>query len=71
MRVTLPAPPGHVSQGYMTQFLQQLARAFGRVVTTDEAVHRVILLAPDGSSWNVTVDNAGLLSTPQNTGASP
>jgi hypothetical protein len=71
MRINLPAPLGNISQGYMVQLLQQLTRAFSRIVTTDEAVHRIILLSPDGTSWNVTVDDAGVLTTIQNTGTTP
>jgi len=71
VRITLPATPSFVSPSYMTQLLQQLTRAFSRIVTTDEAVHRVILLSPDGTSWDVKVNDAGALTVTQNTGTTP
>lgn len=41
---------------------------FRRRSRDDQSVGSIILTAPDGSTWSVTVDNAGVLSTTQLSG---
>lgn len=68
MRTSFPPVPGTIGQGFITQLVSQLTQLFARVVATDQAVPRVILRSPDGTSWDVTVDNTGALKTTKNTG---
>lgn len=63
MRVVLPPP----SAG-MSTILDTIRRAFIPAVSQDEAAPRVLLLAPDGSVYAVTVSNTGTLSATLFTG---
>jgi len=77
MRINLPAPPQRIDQSFMAHLLQQLAQAFGRCVSTEEAARRIILHSQDPvtgevtKAWDVTVDDTGTLVVTQNTGATP
>lgn len=64
----LPAAPNHVGQAYMVQLLKRLSDLFRRCQAADAAAPFIILQSPDGRSWDLKVDNAGVLSTTLNTG---
>ena len=59
MRVLLPPPPPNFP--YMAQLLAVLRRIVSAAISQDEAAARVILQAPDETTWAVTVSNAGAL----------
>lgn len=63
MRVILPAP----SAG-MGVILDTIRRALIPAVSKDEAVPRLLLTAPNGTVYEVTVDNSGVLSASVFTG---
>jgi hypothetical protein len=68
MNVNLPpAPPGY-NQFNLSQAFDLIRRAFIPVVSQDEAAPRVLLQAPNGTVYEVTVDNTGTLQTAVNTG---
>lgn len=63
MRVVLP--PATAGMGLI---LDTIRRAFLPALSQDEAAPRVLLLAPDGSVYAVTVSNTGTLSATLFTG---
>lgn len=58
MRVSLPPPNSATAQ-----LVDALRRVFTSVLSQDEAAQRVLLQAPNGTVYALTVDNAGALST--------
>lgn len=58
MRVSLPT-----SNSATAQLVDALRRIFISVLSQDEATPRVLLSAPNGTVYALTVDNAGALST--------
>lgn len=63
----LPNPPGQYLQAYFAPVLQQIAR----LLTTSyqkgsdvelNADQRLIIVSPDGTRYEITVDNSGVLS---------
>lgn len=68
MNVNLPpAPPGY-NQFNISLAFDLIRQAFIPVVSQDEASPRVLLQAPNGTVYEVTVDNSGNLHTAVNTG---
>lgn len=66
-----PAPaPSTYSPSAFNQFTSALKKALLPVVSKDEAVTRILLRAPDGTTYEVTVDNSGNLVTAVNDGKS-
>jgi len=45
------------------QILDTIRRAFGPVISYNEAAPRLLLRSPNGTTYSVTVDDAGTLST--------
>lgn len=68
MKVTLPPPPLSYSPANFTQVFDAIKRVMLPAVSKDEATPRVLLLAPNGSIWEVTVSNSGVLTTTLNDG---
>lgn len=63
----LPNPPGSYLQSYFAPVLQQIAR----LLTTSyqkgsdvelNAEQRLIIVSPNGTKYEITVDNSGVLS---------
>lgn len=63
----LPNPPGTYLQSYFAPILQQIAK----LLTTSyqkgsdvelNADQRLIIVSPDGTRYEITVDNSGVLS---------
>lgn len=66
MRVLLPSPSGNWSTVLLSQAFQAIGRAFGRVVSQDEAVTGFIMQSPSGACFRVTMSDAGeLVVTPR------
>jgi hypothetical protein len=55
---------------YLTSLVENLRRTLAPLISKDEAVGRVLLQAPNGTVYNVTVNNAGVLTTTVNDGKS-
>lgn len=63
MRVALPPP--NVAMGVI---LDTIRRAFIPAISQDEAAPRLLLSAPNGTVYEVKVDNSGVLSASVFTG---
>lgn len=63
MRVYLPPPDTK-----LPVILDAIRRLFIPVVSQDEAVPRLLLQSPNGTVYEVTVDNSGVLSAAVFTG---
>lgn len=63
MNINLPPPPQSYETTYFNRMVASITQAFGICVTRQEAVAAVLLQAPDGSVWKVSVDNSGNLVT--------
>jgi len=58
MNVMLPNPNAGLGV-----ILDTLRRALIPAISQDEAAHRLILRSPNGTTYSVTVSDAGVLST--------
>jgi hypothetical protein len=63
MIVSFPPPPPSVGAipGYLQALYRVLVESFSRVISANEGAPRVILQAPNGTLYTVTVDDAGAL----------
>jgi len=64
----LPNPPGTYLQSYFAPILQQIAKLLTTSYQKNQDVElnsdqRLIIVSPDGSRYEITVDNSGTLST--------
>jgi hypothetical protein len=67
MIINFPAPPPELPP-FFTQFLQVLKDTFLTVVSKDQAVSRILLQAPNGKVYSITVSNTGTVTSTLNTG---
>lgn len=63
MIIIMPPPPETYSASAWRNLLDFIKRSMIPVVSQNEATPRVLLRAPDGSTYSLTVDNSGNLST--------
>lgn len=70
MNINLPIPPQNINAGFMQLAFDAIRRAFVNVVSTGEAVSRIMLRDADGVVWEVTIDTSGNLQTAVNDGKS-
>lgn len=68
MNIQFPVPPGTITQAYIIQVLDTIRRTLLPAISKNEAVSRVLLQAPNGNVYEVTVDNSGNLTTALNDG---
>jgi hypothetical protein len=68
MNVNLPPPPVSYNSGTFAQILDAVKRSFLLTVSKDEAAPRVLLQAPNGKVYQVTVSNTGVLTVALNDG---
>lgn len=68
MLLSLPPPPPGPMGTYLGRLLDTIRKALIPVVSQNEAAARVILRSPNGTSYNVTVDDAGTLQVAVNDG---
>ncbi len=68
MNIDIPPPPLGYNPYSITQAFEAIRRSFIPVVSQDEAAPRILLQAPNGTVYAVTVDNTGALQTAVNTG---
>lgn len=66
----MPPAPSQYSATAFNQLLDRIKRALIPVVSKDEAAPRILLQAPNGTVYAVTVDNTGTLVTAINDGKS-
>jgi len=64
----LPNPPGTYLQAYFAPVLQQIARLLTTSYQKGSDVElnsdqRLIIVSPNGTRYQITVDNSGTLST--------
>ena len=63
MIINLPTPPAGYDREYFRFSFSLLERVLSQSIGRLEAVDGVLLQAPDGGVWKVTVDNSGNLVT--------
>lgn len=68
MKIVLPPPPASYSASNFIQVFDAIKRTLIPAVSKDEATPRILLQAPDGKIWEVTVSNSGVLTTALNDG---
>lgn len=68
MNVNFPPPPANYSLQSFIQIFESIKRSMLSAVSKDEAAPRILLQAPNGKVWQVTVNNSGVLTTAVNDG---
>lgn len=68
MNINLPIPPQSINASFMQMAFDAIRRALLNVVSSNEAVSRIMLLDANGVAWEVTVDTSGNLHTAVNAG---
>ena len=68
MIINFPVPPAQVNQSYVIQILDIIRKAFVSLVSKDQSSPRILLEAPNGTVYSVTVSNTGTLTTAVNSG---
>lgn len=63
MRIQVPPPPPNYDAGYLTRAFSSIEQVQNFNVTRIEAVDGILLQAPDGGVWKVSVDNSGNVIT--------
>ena len=67
MIINFPAPPPGLPP-FFTQFLQVLKDTFLTVVSKDQAVSSILLQAPNGKVYSITVSDSGTVTSTLNAG---
>lgn len=57
------APPSSYDSGWLSAFTAQLTRRLGLLAGPNTIQPQVLLQAPDGTVYQVTVSNTGVLTT--------
>ena len=68
MNIQFPIPPGNITQVFLIQVLDTLRKAFIPVVSKDQSVNRILLSSPNGTVYEVTVSDTGVVTTALNSG---
>lgn len=63
MIIIMPPPPEQYNASAWRNVLDFIKRSMIPVVSYNEATPRVLLSAPNGSTYSLTVDNSGNLTT--------
>lgn len=63
MIIVMPPPPEGYSASAWRSILDFIKRSMVPVVSQNEAASRILLRAPNGTTYSVTVDNSGTLTT--------
>lgn len=63
MKANLPPAPERYEPGFFVRAFARIDQIFDVCVTRQASVDGVLLQAPDGGVWKVTVDNSGNLIT--------
>jgi len=70
MNINIPPPPPGYNPFSITQAFEAIRKAFIPVVSQDEASPRILLQSPNGTVYQITVTDAGVVQTAINTGKS-
>ena len=62
MNILLPTPPGNYNPTFITQAFDAIKRALLPGVSQDEAAPRILLQSPDGTVYQITVENGGTIT---------
>jgi hypothetical protein len=68
MNIQFPIPPGNITQAFIIQVLDIIRKTFISVVSKDQSVPRILLSSPNGTVYEVTVSDAGVVTTAINSG---
>lgn len=68
MNVQFPIPPGSITQAFIIQVLDIVRKAFVPVVSKNEASPRILLSSPNGTVYEITVSDTGVVQTALNSG---
>jgi len=68
MNIQFPVPPAEITQAYMIQVLDIIRKAFVSLVSKDQSVSRVLLESPNGTVYEITVSDLGVVTTAVNSG---
>jgi|DEB19_MinimDraft_3_1074340.scaffolds.fasta_scaffold02016_2 hypothetical protein len=71
MIIIMPPPPQKYDASAWSSILDFIKRSMIPVISRTEAVDRVLLRAPDGTTYALTVDNSGTISTAVENGNTP
>jgi hypothetical protein len=70
MIINIPKVPLQIDARYVTLVLDTIRDAFQQVNSRRYAQDRLLLRSPDGTVYELTVDNSGVVSTAVNDGKS-
>ena len=62
MNILLPTPPNNYNATVITQAFDAIKRALLPGISQDEASSRVLLQSPDGTVYQITVENGGTIT---------
>lgn len=65
MLVTFPTPPSGQYSSFLSQTLDTIRQAFNACTSSQQVSAKVILQSPNGTSYDVTVSDAGALVVTQ------
>lgn len=65
---SFPTPPTRYDPAYLARVLAEIQRVLIPAVSAEQAAPRVILQSPNGTNYNVTVNDAGSLVVAVNDG---
>ena len=68
MNIQFPIPPGSITQAFIIQVLDIIRRTFLSVISKDQSVARILLSSPNGSVYEITVSDIGVVTTALNSG---
>jgi len=71
MIIIMPPPPQKYDATAWSSILDFIKRSMIPVVSRTEAVDRVLLRSPDGTTYALTVSNTGTLTTTVENGNTP
>ena len=63
MIIVMPPPPEGYDVSSWRSILDFIKRSMIPVVSQNETANRILLRAPNGTTYSVTVDNSGTLTT--------
>ena len=68
MNIQFPIPPGNITQAFLIQVLDTLRKAFIPVISKDQSAPRILLSSPNGTVYEITVSDTGVVTTAVNNG---
>ena len=62
MKIDLPGPPPGPLSGYLTSLVSRLRDYLSQMVDENTAINGIMLRAPNGKIYRLTVSNTGVLT---------